>query len=722
MVTLNTELNAYEESINIPLLNEITAYIFATTEANSTEKRELRQRCLFLTYDANRNALQEKYGFLYLGELLERYEERFGMTDADLRAIALSLGYANNMMSSEMFVGNQLNAFMQKVKRRSGEDVYLTGAMYLMSEGQSGATALAENLLGADYKKTEELMFVMSLFSDCEQSLLHFKPQLLLLLGKERSIPVFGNTRAFDWLITLMQPAIKKIKARDLSLLRAVCALPGSFVKEGSKHHSTLLEHGYTPLEISYANMMCVQYKSSAEALRISLITTQKMAVDLFRRVLGHDAPVAPDVYQQLTEVYMRYARFFTKCYGQEQLIDTLSDGLRIKAAETFIWFSWITSIHHSVFGKFDIMNPHWDALAADMDASKYMDLFERQLSEKAEPNELRSMIARYDKLTGNDYIGSYWESSEGSMFTLLVKQGLIDLWQAFNTSIDDDGNVVKSEMLNRIRAFLEGMRHAEVFRFYQQFLPAYGFEGLNRYFETSGYRYRSFTKGLLVMTTYSNNKKINLTFKRDFLNDDEHALVLSWLDEYIFTYKTDDYFAFIVAVLCDEYAAGLLPAEDQRALFDLVIRQNDLDSYIADSLKKRYLTQSELQAEEEIKTAAKLEAERQEKLKRAQAIREAYDSKVNGSISSLADFMDGYFYRHDDERVACGLARDGLDAILHESNYELGRKDIISLFRICAKLIKVTAIGLSEAQNYISLIKEASQDGVQDDDSGCAE
>ena len=44
------------------------------------ERRAVREeRCLFYDNTANASGLQDKYGFLYLGELLERYESRFGM-------------------------------------------------------------------------------------------------------------------------------------------------------------------------------------------------------------------------------------------------------------------------------------------------------------------------------------------------------------------------------------------------------------------------------------------------------------------------------------------------------------------------------------------------------------------------------------------------------------------------------------------------------------------
>lgn len=90
--------------------------------------------------------MQEEYSFLYLGELLERYEERFGMTPQDRRAIALALGYTTSIATDGMFVGSQRADFIQSVRRNAPGDIYLTGALYLLHEGQSDGPAYENQL------------------------------------------------------------------------------------------------------------------------------------------------------------------------------------------------------------------------------------------------------------------------------------------------------------------------------------------------------------------------------------------------------------------------------------------------------------------------------------------------------------------------------------------------------------------------------------------------
>lgn len=140
---MQIELKSYQEKINIPLLNDIVGFVLDTAEATQTQRAALYRRCPLLYNQENQ--FQEKYQFLYLGELLERYEERFGMSRQDLRSISLALGFIKDFASDEMFVGNQKENFLRKVQQYADSDLYLSAALYLLGEGQSGATEVVED-------------------------------------------------------------------------------------------------------------------------------------------------------------------------------------------------------------------------------------------------------------------------------------------------------------------------------------------------------------------------------------------------------------------------------------------------------------------------------------------------------------------------------------------------------------------------------------------------
>lgn len=59
-------------------------------------------------------------------------------------------------------------------------------------------------------------------------------------------------------------------RQRQGTVFHTLCALPSSFVKPESKHHAALLMHGYTPLEIAYANMITALTQSADDLLSIN--------------------------------------------------------------------------------------------------------------------------------------------------------------------------------------------------------------------------------------------------------------------------------------------------------------------------------------------------------------------------------------------------------------------------------------------------------------------
>ena len=130
------ELNALKKQINLPLFRGLMGFIIDTIKADGSQQRILRSRCMIPFSCANGEDFQKKYGFLYLGELLERYEERFGMGRPDLRAIALALGYTSDLTPDDMFVGTQRVDFLKKVQKAADGDVYLTGALYMYYDGK----------------------------------------------------------------------------------------------------------------------------------------------------------------------------------------------------------------------------------------------------------------------------------------------------------------------------------------------------------------------------------------------------------------------------------------------------------------------------------------------------------------------------------------------------------------------------------------------------------
>lgn len=709
-----SNMSAYGAQINLKLLYDIITFVVQTANANYAQREELRGRCIFpLSVSKSAvSAMQQDYGFLYLGELLERYEERFGMTPPDRRAIALALGYTREIATPEMFVGSQKGDFIQAIRRHADteHDIYLTGALYLIHRKECTAVVLEDHLKNWTYTKTEELIFAMSLFPDREQAFAQFSSQLLDLLGKGRTLPIFGNTDIFNCAFAMLYPLKKQMKARRMDLLRALLSLPVSFVKEGSKHHGWLLEHGYTPIEIAYANATALCSQCVHGGPGRNSLTAEKLIVALFRTVLAYDKVLPAEVYGQLTQIYQMYSTFDVKCCGEHRLANTLRGGLRIQTPETMAWFIRCTGdALHPATASFDIMESKWDALAVNMDAEAYQKLFTDCLGEDMNTAQLQERLDRYHALTQKDYLTWYSENVYIDKFPLLVKAGIINLWTAFQSCLSEDGAISKPRLLQHIKDYCRGVTKPQAFEFLKRFLSQYGYQGKERYLD----QYQHGFEHELWEEKGCGNRELVLTLQRDFLKDDPagQRLLLHWVDEYFFTKKPKSYLGFAIAVLKDENAAALLSSEDQRGIFDVVISRSKLSAYDAGQLKQRYLTPEEQQAEQTAKEAAAEEEKRQEHLKLVQGIEDCYDDSNNGTFEAVIKFLNKYRYYSDREKIAHRVVRDGLGLLLQTNEAVLAPKEAGRFLNVCGELVGSGTLDWAELQSYILKVKEVKCD-----------
>lgn len=708
----DTEMKAYEEQINLELLNDVINFVTMSTETTVAQREELWQRNIFPYQNLNYGSFQDKYGFLYLGELLERYGERFDLSKPSLRALALALAYTRNISNEKMFVDNQRADFIQSVKRNSGNDIYLTGALYLLSEGESDALIYEQLLIKWEYTKTEELIFVMSLFHDTELALAHFNTQLLQLLGTKRTLSVWKNTGIYKKMVLALLPLKRQLKAKNTALLRALMALPTTYVQEGNRPYSCLLEHGYTPLEIFYLNIMAVQNNWVSDGVRPFSLRAEKIIVSLFRTVLLQDTALPAESYDHLTRLYKSYEDFEIKCYEVYKLSDALKYGIKIKCPEIMTWFIQCESVRHPAVRSFDIMDPQWDTLPSSIGLDTYQQLFELSLDYKMSGAEIKDRIARYDTLIQGNYLDTFRAKRYNHYFSLMVEKSIINLWEEFQSSLPTVETPASSNMLYYIGGYIRRIETVEAFSFMKKFMSQYGYAGLKQFFP----ELRNGFEDQLWSGDLRSGNNVVIKIERDYLKDDPNGelLLLHWIDDYFFHEKPDHYLIFVQSVLQNSFVVNLLPFPEQRKLFDLLISQSKLSSYDARSLKERYFTPEEKAADQ-----AAIEAnERAEEQKRLAAktgtIQEKYEKSVDCSFMSTYNFLNKFYYS-DDLGIASQIANGGLNEQLQKKKYALNTDEAAYFLQVCTTLLKHGAIDWAGIQNYISKIK-----GVTEDDPIC--
>lgn len=122
----------YQRAIDLELYHAFAELVVQTSQDDTAGRTYRQTRAMQIwQVETDVSGYFEPYHLRYPGEVLERFEEKLGNDVRVLRALALALGNTCAIQSDNMFVGNQRGAFLQKLRRSAGEDVYLQGALYL---------------------------------------------------------------------------------------------------------------------------------------------------------------------------------------------------------------------------------------------------------------------------------------------------------------------------------------------------------------------------------------------------------------------------------------------------------------------------------------------------------------------------------------------------------------------------------------------------------------
>lgn len=306
------EYEAYKNSINIELFNDIVSFIFSTTNKNHIPiLEELKKKVIWFKLE-NNNTIQNNYGFKYIGELLERFEERIGNNIKDIRAIALSLAFTKELIIERMIIGTQLINFITKIEIMSKNDFYLKMALYIYDNVKY--LDIFKQLLNETPKKTEEIVFMFSAFDDINDGLKRIGDKLEKSLGNERSMSVIKNAGIYNWLIKTLYPIIKGNRKKGIEFFKALITIPTGLLKEDSKEFKVLLNSGYNKIEIAFLNYSLIFYEAIPKNVRIgNSIVEEKIAINLCEKVLNNSKTLEDELYELVLTMLDEYKYFDIK-------------------------------------------------------------------------------------------------------------------------------------------------------------------------------------------------------------------------------------------------------------------------------------------------------------------------------------------------------------------------------------------------------------------------
>lgn len=300
------ENEAFEKKVNIELCNKLINYIIKISDNDyRSTLKNISDKCIWFK-SLNNVDMQKDFQVKYLGELLERYEEKIGDNINDIRAIALALGFTTEYITTNMIVGNQLINFITKINTMAKDDVYLQGALYLYNNKKN--EQYKTNLLKNHYLETEDLIFVLSLFDDIEKIYTLLRDQIIELLGKKRTIGVINNIKLYSWFINRFYSIIKKDRKKEAAVLKSLLILPTQLIKSNNSNYSILISNNYKEEEILYLNYGFLYYSLIPKTVRMgNSITEERIAINLCKTLLDSEYSCEESLYKLIDSILKKY-------------------------------------------------------------------------------------------------------------------------------------------------------------------------------------------------------------------------------------------------------------------------------------------------------------------------------------------------------------------------------------------------------------------------------
>lgn len=627
----------FQSQINMALFTDAVHLVLTTTQASKEVMDVKRSLTHVMWYEqVDLHEPLTTHGIRYVGELLERFQEKLGDTPQNLRAIALALAVTEPLLTENLFVDRQRENFMQLVRTGAAQDVYLACALSCLAQDEQ--STIRQQLMHRQYVQTDELLVVLQIFLNDQEVFDALRPQLVQHFGATRNMTMEGNTGVFAWLLKEYKPLILSCRKTDNAGLRALVKLASSYVRKTDKPYEVLRKAGYTPHEILYLNTRMVwELQNWRERMDPNSIPAEKMATAYVINCLNSAEKPSDDALAFLQWLIGRYERFAIRYQGYQNLWDAAKEQLNITCPDVMIWM--INTLDQTFRYRFHVLDSKWDVLASAIPASKYHVLFRSQLlhAQSRPQEEARQMLDKYQQLTGTSYIGALNDYSyyEDEAFAYLVKLGAVDLWDFFQANKERAQNESAKEKLRYIWRYAYKVTTHQAFEFWKRFFAEYTAENVTQFWPGESFHHE-FAQ---FYSTSIYRIRETLSFKRDFLTREENREFFEWIDASVFTLKPQSYLDFALSILMSDAIYTLFDLDELKPIF-LSLSESEVDSNCIATLKKRFLSEEELAALKEAEAKAEEERKKAETLQMQQKLTQDLKSYYDGTLHSLLRFI----------------------------------------------------------------------------------
>lgn len=715
------QLASLEQYVDISLLQQMKhlLFILSSEDKQFTE----RQRNSLFGQCVPVNPMEEQYGLNYPGEVLERYEERCGGGERQMRAIMLALAEGKNLLEGSMFVGRQLEQFLRKVRLCAEGDFYLSCALFLFSDKEGEKEKLRSRICRYSFQETAEAIFAIYTLRDEPDAWEFAREQAVRFFGKDRTIKAYGNERLYEWFLEQFYYDIRKYRKQDANLLKSLLELPCKYVKEGSTPWNRFLEMGYTEQEILYLNLSLPENAKMPDVLELNSITMERMALAGVQMLFNSEHLEVMHLMALCKALIIRYMKYEICLEGKKGILESLSRKVFIKNHDIYKYLYQGREEMHIPEEWFYVNfgDENWCDIATWMNPDEFECIFARSLYFHLN-SDIELWLLNFQKSTGRSYMDFVWIKDTDEVkqtFKRLITEKKCDVVELFQQYVEDERTLSEDEMSEKwkimkanIMDTMKKLDHHEIFRFWEAFDKEYGICELGNFMgkdkiilddviiETSGY--------------YRGHCIQRLDFKEGILSLDEQRKLFVWVEQALYRERPSQYEDFFYAFLTDDLAKRLFPEQSKELFF--AIRDTMDDGPQKQRLCRQYYTDEEWEIyrnEEKQRDEEKKRKDKQESLRRC---REEMEQEISTAKDcyEVYDMLSKRFSKlrwSDDKFFVClNLFRDNMKICA-----KIGKKAAGTIAECIVDEFRFNRLAWCEVQEIISKM-EVVHDGNSED------
>ena len=714
-------MDILKEKIDANSFQTMKHIIFLTSTKNDRAWRfEKEEDKRFLPMGKEQKE-EDAYTFQYPGEMLERYKEKIGDSIQIRRALAFALVTMSDFYEAQMYVGAQYENFLKRIEREAETDIYLAGAMYFLTSSKKKKELYHERIKNYAYKELAECMCILFLGKGEKEIWEILKELVCSFFEKEREVNIFQNTEMYIWFFRAYETEIKKERKKIFSKLKLLIKMQHTHVKERSELLQQMQKAGYQKEEIFYLNLRMLKAAKEDRIETVSQITWERASESFCAFICNQKKSYPKEIYKFCGELLKEHFVYGIKIGGYNGILEAMRYQVTVKNSKVY-------ALLYPYAGK-QQANPKWFFIPLCKTQAKEILLFlgkkdfdkqirETLYNETFTEQELREYLNMYRGLTKVDYIQQMLQEENyqnHNIFETFAEKNFLDPRQIIKELLTKgEGKVIseweepEKKKYGYILSYIEDLDTDLKFQTAKLLLDNRSMEEIRK----EGKR-NFLWKSVGIQEFYYRREYDKMNFLKLHLQPNQVLQLFFWIEESVYRFQPQKYFAFLLKVLEKEENLIWLPKEQAqefwKKLMELGIEEAGSKKFRMLYMEKEEREKFYKEQEEAAKQKKVAELEKQTK----EAYQHFWKLQQEKTAEEIFWKIDSLFYSYQKEAYIKATVQF-LKKYLEKVGWKLPKAAIWEYLKLLLNLGKKEGIEIATIKEW--LIKMEVEDAYDGD------